>query len=114
MTRLWKKGALKKTSQILYNCTYLQNNGTKIEGATFYGSPLTIKGTSSNNAFQISSEKFYDSLHAFPRGLDVLLSHGCYGDMQDFVDNELRPRVHIFGHMHEQYGIIFGKKHDFY
>jgi len=112
--KIMEEGGLEKTSQILYNCTYLQNNGTKIEGATFYGSPLTILGNSNNNAFQISSEKFYDSLHAFPRDLDVLLTHSCYrGDMQDFVDNELRPRVHIFGHMHDQYGINFGKNTTF-
>jgi len=103
-----------KTSQILYNCTYLQNNGTKIEGATFYGSPMSILGMSNNRAFQISSEKFYDFLHEFPRDLDVLLSHSCYrGDMQDYVDNELKPRVHIFGHLHEEYGIIFGKNTTF-
>lgn len=102
---------------LLPNAVYLQDAAVTVEGATFYGSPWT--------------PRFYDWAFMLPRGAplrerwaqipagtDVLITHGPpygQGDLtfrSEHVGCEdlaaavslLRPRLHIFGHIHEGAG----------
>jgi predicted phosphohydrolase len=103
---------------LLPNALYLQDAAVTLEGATFYGSPWT--------------PRFYDWAFMLPRGValrerwaqipagtDVLVTHGPpygQGDLTFHGEHAgceelaaavglLRPRLHIFGHIHEGAGL---------
>jgi Icc-related predicted phosphoesterase len=107
------------TRALLTNCIYLQDESVVLEGLRFYGSPW--------------QPWFYDWAFNLPRGAalkakwdlippdtNVLITHGPpagYGDLTSFNDHagcsdlldtvkRIRPRVHIFGHIHEGAGVI--------
>jgi hypothetical protein len=63
-----------------------------------WGSP-TSRGSSANDAFQSRPE---ERVAAIPTGLGVLLTHG---PLPAPVLRELRPRLHVSGHVHERHGV---------
>ena len=63
-----------------------------------WGSP-TSRGSSGNDAFQSRPE---ERVAAIPAGLGVLLTHG---PLSAPVLRELRPRLHVSGHVHERHGV---------
>merc|ERR1711879_1007050 len=72
-------------------------------GLSIWGSPLS-HGTSQNNAFQSGCE---ERLRMMPLGIDILVTHG---PLPDVVLKELRPRLHVSGHIHGRYGArIYGE-----
>jgi len=100
------------------NATYLEDEAVEIDGTHFYGSPYT--------------PEFFDWAFMLPRGaalrakwsgipkdVDVLITHGpphrvldltLHGDYAGCEElakrvAEIKPRVHIFGHIHESYGV---------
>ena len=100
------------------NVTYLCDSGVQVEGINIWGSPI--------------SPWFYDwafnrhrgaEIHKhwalIPAKTDILITHGpAYGILdrtergehvgcEDLLIrlNEIKPRVHICGHIHESYGI---------
>ena len=95
------------------NCHYLDCSSVKINGITFYGVPLFM---------QDIEEKTLDQKYAdIPNGTDVLITHQpplgiMDGDEADGFGNaallarvlELRPRIHLFGHAHRDFGIQAG------
>ncbi|CAE7654340.1 Lrp4 [Symbiodinium microadriaticum] len=99
----------------MFKCSVLlrQDESIELEGLKIHGSPLSA-GSSPNGAFQ--SQSGYDeakAVSAVPEGLDILVTHGPAGEgalgrasacLQERID-EVRPRVHIFGHYHLGHGV---------
>ena len=92
------------------NCHYLSNSSVEIDGVTFYGVPLFMEDCCSER-----QKEFYENI---PDGVDVLITHAPpYGILDRDVSihygsNELlsrvtaiRPRIHLFGHIHKANGL---------
>jgi Icc-related predicted phosphoesterase len=103
---------------LLTNCIYLENTGTYIEGVKFWGSPVTPRFH--DWAFNAERGKhisfFWDLID---KDTDFLITHGPpYGIMDRTFRGEdvgcemltekirnLNIKYHLFGHIHESYGI---------
>ncbi|CAH0480279.1 unnamed protein product [Peronospora belbahrii] len=105
---------------LLTNCTYLENRSVVIEGIKIYGSPMTPSIPGRAGAFNVA-RGYADKQHwaKVPSDVDILMTHGPpYGILDTtfsglHVGSEgllketmtrIRPRFHIFGHIHEAYG----------
>lgn len=100
----------------LTNATYLQDEGCEVAGLRFYGSPWTP--TFFDWAFMLSEDELAAKWALVPAGLDVLVTHGPPFGVLDLTNRderagsrtllervrEVRPRVHVFGHIHEAAG----------
>ena len=95
------------------NCYYLDCSSVKIDGITFYGVPLFMQDVEDNTLDQ----KYAD----IPNGTDVLITHQPPLGIMDGEESdgfgsaallarvlELRPRIHLFGHAHRDFGIQAG------
>ncbi len=105
--------------EIFTNCHYLFDSGIEIEGLRFWGSPWQpwFLDWAFNLPRGAALRAKWDLI---PKGTDVLITHGpprgildrtfagenvgC-DDLREVVD-EIRPRLHVFGHIHEGYGSI--------
>lgn len=111
--------------------TYLQDSMVEIDGLKIYGSPWTpyfynwafnahrkIEHATKLNPW---IKNYWDMI---PEGVDILITHGPPNRILDQVDShgpnayeyvgcellmdkirKIKPKVHVFGHIHEQYGI---------
>lgn len=101
----------------LSNAThYLLNSGCEIEGKKFWGSPYTPRFF--DWAFMYDRAAGQLQWEGIPKGLDVLITHGppmnildknaqgvycgCWDLNRKIL--EVKPRFHLFGHIHEGYG----------
>lgn len=108
-----------KARALMTNCTYLQDESVVIDGVKFYGSPW--QPTFYNWAFNLDrGEPLREVWNKIPDDTDILITHGppagkldaamdgrgtgCV-DLNDRVF-KVRPKVHIFGHIHECYGTL--------
>lgn len=98
---------------------YLCDQETIIEGLKIYGSPWQPKFC--DWAFNLPrySKEIKEKWDAIPNDTDILVTHGpAYGILDMTLDqehagceylikrlNDLKPLVHVFGHIHEAYGI---------
>lgn len=98
---------------------YLEDSGCTVAGLRFWGSPF--QPAYGDWAFQLArGEPCRERWSRVPAGIDVLVTHGpplgrgdrCYNgkragcqDLLDEVQNRVRPRVHVFGHIHEGFGV---------
>lgn len=97
---------------------YLQDRAIEIAGLKFYGSPWQPRFY--DWAFNLNrGREIAEKWEMIPSGVDILITHGPpYGilDRTAYGDNagceelmkkvaELRPKAHIFGHIHEGYGM---------
>jgi len=97
---------------------YLENSGVEIEGLRLWGSPITpwFFDWAFNRHRGADIRPYWE---AIPSGTDVLITHGPpYGILDEVLRDprpvgcrdllrrieEIRPRVHVFGHIHEGYG----------
>ena len=103
---------------LLTNGLYLQDEAISIEGIKFYGSPW--QPWFYNWAFNLErGPAIRAKWDLIPKDTDILITHGPpYGhgdrtarrefvgckDLLDVVE-QIRPYAHIFGHIHEGYGI---------
>lgn len=100
------------------NVMYLENSGAVIEGVRFWGSPITP--FFHDWAFNRHASVIGRHWKAIPSDTDVLITHGPPFGVLDRVDggeqvgcpqllaeivNRIRPQVHVFGHIHEGYGV---------
>ncbi len=92
------------------NCFYLCNTGITINGISFYGVPMFME--------DLLSENYEKQIKEIPADTHVLITHQppyCildssakinYGD-RSLLQNraKVRPICHLFGHVHDAYGI---------
>src|SRR5262245_49164674 len=100
----------------LTNALYLEDAGCEIEGLKFYGSPWTP--IFYDWAFMLPDAELAAKWALIPPGVDVLITHGPPHGILDWTNRgehagsltllhrvyEVKPRLHIFGHIHEAAG----------
>ena len=116
---------LKFTLTRLDSVEYLCDSGTEFEGLKIWGVPWTPRFIGMNPhcmAFTYDNETwFYDEkIMKIPHDIDILISHGPAKNCLDRTDEGKfvgstaieaylkyvhRPKLHVFGHIHEAYGI---------
>ena len=110
----WREDA----EALLTNAIYLEDSGLNIDGVYFYGSPWQpwFYDWAFNLSRGIEIRQKWDLI---PEKTDVLITHGPPFGIGDRtlrgeqvgcrelleVVEHVQPRVHIFGHIHEGYGI---------
>lgn len=102
-----------------HNITYLENTSIRINGYSIFGSPF------SHNYGGLGAFTYFDTLGAeriwnlIPENINILVTHAPPRGFRDFSKTEnnnagcqvlrervlsIKPRYHIFGHIHESYG----------
>lgn len=100
-----------------YTITYLNDSGCDVDGLRVWGSPVQPEfcAWAFNRARGGAIRKHWDMI---PNGVDVLVTHGppagigdrtARGDYVGCADlmarlREVRPKLHVFGHIHEGRG----------
>lgn len=103
--------------------TYLCDSGTEFEGLKIWGSPWTKTFRGMNpkcKAFTVDTEdELMDRLEKIPHDTDILITHSPAYSILDKVESGFcvgspylynwfkycgRPKLHVFGHIHEAYG----------
>lgn len=107
-------------------CDYLRDSSVNINGLNFYGSPW--QPVFNDWAFNLTrGPKLMDKWEMIHHSTDVLVTHGPPLGVLDKCDNghvgcydlgirvrEVRPVVHVFGHIHSGYGHDTRHGTDFY
>src|SRR5258706_9415175 len=112
---------------MLFGIEYLCDSGTEFKGLKIWGSPW-VRGFKGMNplykAFTVDTEEeLAEKWELIPPVIDILITHSPSFGNYDWVKNrdgsigpsigslslwfkclEIRPKVHIFGHIHEAYG----------
>ena len=118
-----EKQNCRQVQQTLSACTYLRDSSCRTNkgGLEVYGSPWTPEFF--NWAFNLprgdSLRKKWENI---PASTDILITHGpplgrkdmtresgrvgCY-DLLQQIQSRIKPRLHIFGHIHEDPGVSF-------
>lgn len=99
-------------------CIYLEDSEVTIEGLRIYGAPWSPRFY--DWAFNVDrGPKIKAKWDLIPEEIDILVTHGPpygYGDLstknellgcKDLMEavNRVKPKVHIFGHIHSGYGV---------
>jgi predicted phosphohydrolase len=102
------------------NATLLINEDIRVLGLRLWGSPVTpLYGGAFGRSSNFSRRRLYANV---PDGIDVLVTHGPPYGVLDFVPPgwregcsellaavaEVKPKLHIFGHVHGSYGLKAG------
>jgi len=107
--------------RLFQNSIYLQDESIEIEGIKIYGSPWTPEFN--DWAFNLPRGKeLQKKWSKIPDDTDILVSHGPLATILDNVNNlpmgcvdlqqrvlEIKPKLHIFGHIHMNHGIRIRK-----
>jgi len=112
--------------------TYLQDSSCEFEGLKIWGSPWVkfFNGMNPNcNAFTCDTEEELDEKWSMiPDDIDILITHSppysildenrigyhCGSEsLKKHVLERIKPKLHVFGHIHERGGLtITGKRYD--
>jgi len=108
-----------QAENLLKDCHYLRDSGVKIEGLWVWGSPW--QPWFHSWAFNLERGDPLRQVWAMiPQHTDILVTHGPPAGHCDLIASglrvgcedllarvrQVRPRLHIFGHIHEAYGVI--------
>jgi Icc-related predicted phosphoesterase len=101
------------------NVIYLNDSGCEIEGIKIYGSPITPEfyDWAFNRKRGKEIKKHWDKI---PSDTNILITHGPPFGILDANKNQyktgcedllqtvekIKPKYHIFGHIHEAYGML--------
>lgn len=108
---------------LISNAVYLRDSAVRVEGLKFYGSPWQPRFM--DWAFNLArGPELKSKWDLIPEDTDVLITHGPPHGLLDLVPRELtcahertgceelllaveriKPRLHVFGHIHEGYGV---------
>jgi Icc-related predicted phosphoesterase len=100
------------------NIIYLENSSATISGIRFWGSPVIVpimEGFRKRNQLdEVERKKIWDTI---PMDTDILVTHSPPYGIHDLVRGEhcgckallekvmeIKPRYHLFGHIHQAYG----------
>lgn len=105
---------------------YLEDSAVEIDGLKIWGTPWTPPFC--DWYFMAKTEKRKEIFEAIPNDIDILVSHGppwglldtCYDWDEGKIINvgchhlrialeRIRPKLHVYGHIHEGYGQILFK-----
>ena len=103
------------------NCEYLCDSGCEFEGLKIWGSPHTLWFEGINPhcmAFTGNEEYLAEKFSLIPDDTDILITHMPLFGILDYTKrcvhvgskkllgaiDAIKPRVHIFGHIHEEGG----------
>lgn len=121
---------------IFTNCIYLENSSCEVLGLKIYGSPATPAFC--NWAFNYTHQELVGIFSKIPEDTDILLTHGpCYKILDNVarwetkvtakgertvkkidhvgckalleVVGRVKPKLHIFGHLHDGHGKYLGE-----
>ena len=107
-----------QAGRLIKHALYLQDSGIDIHGIKFWGSPW--QPFFCNWAFNLPRGAPLAKVWAkIPSDTDVLITHGPpYGILDRIYNGEhvgcedlraaltrVRPKIHVFGHVHESYGV---------
>lgn len=106
------------------NIAYLKDSGIEFEGLKIWGSPWVpyfIGMGSKYAAFTGTDKVLADKWAMIPSDTDILVTHGPPAGILDLVMDDIvgseslrkelygeriKPKLHVFGHIHEGYGHI--------
>jgi len=106
--------------------TYLQDSIIEVMGLKIYGSPWTPRFY--DWAFNADYDKLIKVWSIIPENIDILITHGPPFEILDRTDegnnvgcktlfyeiqNRIKPKYHVMGHIHEGYGIKVVEKTTF-
>lgn len=112
-------GTPKQIQTVVSNAIYLQDSGVDIDGVRFWGSPWQPEFM--GWAFNLPRGQALAAKWALiPDDTDVLVTHGPpFGILDQVIKGEhvgcgdllaavqrIKPKVHVFGHIHEAYGML--------
>ena len=104
---------------LLTNCTYLEDQSVTIAGVKFYGTPY--QPVFHDWAFNRTDDERKVLFAKIPSDADVVMCHGppfeildkCYSGvragcqiMRAEILNRVKPKLMVFGHIHESYGSV--------
>jgi len=105
---------------------YLENEAVTIDGVKFWGSPVTpwFFDWAFNVARGQDIKRYWDKI---PNDTDVLITHGPPKGILDLAGSDpvgcedlresvrrVRPKIHVFGHIHSGYGSVHRDGTTFY
>lgn len=99
---------------------YLEDSGVERLGVKFWGTPVSKPFC--NWAFNRPENKLKQHWEAIPTNTDILITHEPPYMIMDYshtgskehcgspslweeVTKRIKPKIHVFGHIHEQYGV---------
>lgn len=102
---------------LITNAIYMEDSGVIIEGRSFYGTPWTPER--SLTGFKLDRRGLKEKWKMIPKGVDVLLTHtppfgildrcksGSEAGCEELLTEleRIQPKYHVFGHIHDGYGI---------
>lgn len=102
--------------ELFNNCNYLEDEAIEIEGIKIYGSPMS--GINGNQWAFTEHNYLRRAVDNIPAGVDILITHAppigildcspykIFPGVEELKEKifEVKPKYHIFGHIHEGYG----------
>ena len=103
-----------------FDITYLENSITQLQGLKIWGSPITPPSlTGLNRRFEMAEDMRNSYWITIPENIDIVMTHcpplhildysedrflGCASLREQIL--KVKPRYHVFGHIHSAYGIM--------
>ncbi|XP_021349559.1 metallophosphoesterase MPPED2-like isoform X2 [Mizuhopecten yessoensis] len=110
---------LADVKELMTNCVYLEDASVNIHGINVYGSPW--QPAFGGWGFNLPrGQMLLDKWNMIPSDTDILVTHGppighgdyCFDgqragcvELLSTIQQRVKPKYHVFGHIHEGYGI---------